>query len=761
MRKTQAGSDPSRRQSGRQIRTSTSRPVNYYARPFGSFNDTANEPQDDNSPGFYPAIQFFTDAITALSKEVMRHSTLMKEVEAKIHGPAEVMTQLANRIKRMPVPPRRSLQPSSQALLSFTAHNSSAATSVNGSVINGVGSALTQQNAFGDEQLSQSLQIDPQLDMTRRREFQNLRMVMQSILINLDEKNACLAEANRTLDRQLGRVESVIPHVESEISEEARLGSLSHWAYADNRVKNKPATATIERARRDVAATNNLAAAAATIHEGDIAAVRSEARREAKKSRNQQADSEFEDRPAPKKTQSGKGRKPTDTAAVVGKGLGISNATAAQPQKRRKVEKEGGVAMERSLSGAVKNNKAKENATKPTLVAAEPTKKRANHKPMPVPSLAKKKYVEHDRHMAEGLYACTDDDHRNVATNSPQQSPRLASSPVVANFTLLNEAPGQRSSSARIRQNSSSLQHSTLAEKDQSRPASAAGNKANHIEKRNSVAKGKDQSQEQADRMDVDGQDDRRDRKAQEPVVSDEAGIGLTRTSSRASKISTPNPEHESVVMVRTRSNGVRSIEPTMHEAKTSFKSSDSARSHSRSGSNQHILKQIASFNRSPVLGRRELTTDNDADDSADDESGPGDDQDVGRSRRRTASRRNVKSRTPEEDLVPVRPDEGYVGDEVEEDEENDHDPDDPDEPKYCYCGRGSYGQMIACDNENCEKEWFHLGCTGLKTAPGENGEFQSLRQSSRPETNLWTVKWYCNDCDPKMRKKARPASRM
>jgi RNA recognition motif-containing protein len=45
---------------------------------------------------------------------------------------------------------------------------------------------------------------------------------------------------------------------------------------------------------------------------------------------------------------------------------------------------------------------------------------------------------------------------------------------------------------------------------------------------------------------------------------------------------------------------------------------------------------------------------------------------------------------------------------------DSDPDPDDPLEPKYCYCLRGSYGDMVGCDNPKCEREWFHLGCTDL-----------------------------------------------
>jgi len=85
------------------------------------------------------------------------------------------------------------------------------------------------------------------------------------------------------------------------------------------------------------------------------------------------------------------------------------------------------------------------------------------------------------------------------------------------------------------------------------------------------------------------------------------------------------------------------------------------------------------------------------------------------------------------DDEVEAQPD--LVGDEedldeeIEDDEEGD--PDDPNEPKYCYCDRGSYGEMIACDNEACPREWFHLGCTGLGEPPEEE------------------EKWYCRECAP------------
>lgn len=59
-----------------------------------------------------------------------------------------------------------------------------------------------------------------------------------------------------------------------------------------------------------------------------------------------------------------------------------------------------------------------------------------------------------------------------------------------------------------------------------------------------------------------------------------------------------------------------------------------------------------------------------------------------------------------------------------------DHLPVDPDEPTYCICGQVSFGDMIACDNENCEGgEWFHYQCVGLSSEPRVKG------------------KWYCPSC--------------
>lgn len=53
------------------------------------------------------------------------------------------------------------------------------------------------------------------------------------------------------------------------------------------------------------------------------------------------------------------------------------------------------------------------------------------------------------------------------------------------------------------------------------------------------------------------------------------------------------------------------------------------------------------------------------------------------------------------------------------------------DERKYCLCRQVSYGEMVACDNNECEFEWFHYDCVNVTQTP--------------------KGRWYCPDCTRKM----------
>ena len=39
-------------------------------------------------------------------------------------------------------------------------------------------------------------------------------------------------------------------------------------------------------------------------------------------------------------------------------------------------------------------------------------------------------------------------------------------------------------------------------------------------------------------------------------------------------------------------------------------------------------------------------------------------------------------------------------------------------EKVYCYCGKGEYGDMIACNNPDSTLEWFHYECVGITRCP-------------------------------------------
>lgn len=55
------------------------------------------------------------------------------------------------------------------------------------------------------------------------------------------------------------------------------------------------------------------------------------------------------------------------------------------------------------------------------------------------------------------------------------------------------------------------------------------------------------------------------------------------------------------------------------------------------------------------------------------------------------------------------------------------------DDQKYCTCQRVSWGDMVACDNEDCPYEWFHWDCVGLTKEP----------QGA----------WFCEECRAKLGK--------
>jgi len=72
-----------------------------------------------------------------------------------------------------------------------------------------------------------------------------------------------------------------------------------------------------------------------------------------------------------------------------------------------------------------------------------------------------------------------------------------------------------------------------------------------------------------------------------------------------------------------------------------------------------------------------------------------------------------------------------------EEEEEGEDENEADDEERYCYCQGVSYGEMVACDRDDCPRQWFHLECIGLKSVPK-------------------SAKWYCDECKEVLARKGK-----
>lgn len=66
------------------------------------------------------------------------------------------------------------------------------------------------------------------------------------------------------------------------------------------------------------------------------------------------------------------------------------------------------------------------------------------------------------------------------------------------------------------------------------------------------------------------------------------------------------------------------------------------------------------------------------------------------------------------------------------------------DQHLYCYCNRVSFGDMVGCDNPNCQGgEWFHLECAGLDRLPQDDDQ----------------AYWYCKSCTETFQARASGSS--
>lgn len=70
---------------------------------------------------------------------------------------------------------------------------------------------------------------------------------------------------------------------------------------------------------------------------------------------------------------------------------------------------------------------------------------------------------------------------------------------------------------------------------------------------------------------------------------------------------------------------------------------------------------------------------------------------------------------------------------EAGEDEEIEDD-EGEDDKRYCLCNQRSYGEMVACENDDCPYQWFHTGCLNMKKVPDEDEDWYCPTCREKPE---------------------------
>ncbi|KAH6851225.1 hypothetical protein B0I37DRAFT_429781 [Chaetomium sp. MPI-CAGE-AT-0009] len=725
----------SRRQPVRQTRVNPPRTSS-----LNRSNSLANAPVAEQPIDILPGVTHFTDAITALPKELVRHFTLLKEVDAKIFAPEAALLQLLH--SAVNTPARDLAKPLNDASSSI------ASVSAPISAHNGTTTEPANPQAPSSEGAASSV-FDP-ANIPRRTIFRDTALKIQEMLVSLEEKNHVIATANDALQKQLSRIEDVWPHLEAEFSEEAKWGSATHWAYVENR-QAKANDKQAERSRREGAAT--LSAAAQALAEE--AAARSSDRKQAmaaKKSAKNQATEADGDKAqdAGKKAPGGKSRKPLPDSGPVGLGITPGPPGTAPTSKRRKVEAKpnGGTPTERAMgrttaamSPSVTSSpvigslpdpiRPGRGSPAPSVTAPRPASSRARQN-------STQSNVESARHHLP-----------SAASNKPNVNPQGTPDPNQAsNGVRTNtDAKTQKEATVPIMNKSNPLK----PEAEETQPVPEP---AQNSSKKESATKPSDESAPP--------------NKETAPLAIQPASLPMVKTKSgRASKPSTPatatfseaasstaGPTTARSRPSRNNNNNSNNAESTTGAAGTNPSSNATAaaapttkRSHKKGASISataaaHVHQQAAaaSTTSGPATSAKEKEKDKDKDKDKDSApagnsvsvggsgGGSGSGSSGGTKRdsgKAAAGAASAKGGSGAAAVAAAAPD---------DDDDDEEEQEVADEDLYCYCNQVSYGEMVACDGDGCPREWFHLECVGLKVAPKVN------------------AKWYCEDCKRRLK---------
>ncbi|KAI0202629.1 hypothetical protein F4808DRAFT_68225 [Astrocystis sublimbata] len=675
-----AGPSGRRAQPVRQTRANPSRTSSGNSRAVAARESLGGGQTHDQPIDIFPAVTHFTDAITALPKDLVRHFTLLKEVDAKIFAPEQTLFQFIDAALKLNPPEPRSIRDGSSSVAPVSAPMSAQNSSS--------GHALGHPAPSSVDESRSSTVFDPS-NTPRRTLFLHTAYKIQEMLVSLEEKNHVISTANEALSKHLARINDVWPHLENEFSDEAKWGSTTHWAYPENRV-NRATLA--EKSRRDGAAFITAAAQQLQVEE---AAARSDARKQALMAKKglkaqQHQDSDADDHEAkqkpepPKKTQNASKARKVAAAAESSTpvGLGITagpNANGNPPPKRRKVEnssnsktaKDTPPTAERAMASVFGNNAPKTKTTSPrTTPGPEPTKKR---KALPTANGLSKKSKTAVATAAAAAAAAAP-----PSIPSPTPQPLIADKPA-ARASPAPAAAAPRPASSRARQNS--IQSG--AENGRQRPTSSASNRPNGA----TIVPAEPPALPNGPRASAEP------KAVKEPTVikiesnKDDANNQTPSTANGSNKKDNPPKADDT--------------DPKPEPAQTPVQTTTTVVTTKSGRASKPSTPALGSFPDTAPPSRSRASR----------AGGTG----AKRSHKKGASQHAIPK------IVDVNMTNGGHDD-------NEADVD-ADEPRYCYCDGVSYGEMVACDADDCEREWFHLDCVGLKAAPPSN------------------MKWYCDNC--------------
>ncbi|OJD15589.1 hypothetical protein AJ78_04179 [Emergomyces pasteurianus Ep9510] len=642
--------------------------------------------------GLYPAITHFTDAITALPKEFRRHASLLKEVDGKAWALEEALAKQLD------------------AATASTPY-----------------AKLMQGGGVPSKEL---IDYDSPEALARRKIFFDLRSTLSDLMITTDEKNHVLWNANNELEKQVRRINTTFPYVEGEISEEARLGSLTHWAYSNKTVTKTPGN-TSERPRRETASTRDQNLAAAL--EGD-------ARREgaSRKHRRNHADVDGEDGRVPsRKTTVGKGRggeTPTNGNILIGAGGAV--ATSAAPAKRRRVEKPQPTAtatatgMERSASTTT-NTGAGRGPLKDAS-ATDVVKKRIR---APNANPAGRK--------------------RTNTAASATGSPALVPSPAVPLLNSSTKAASPAPNTIPRPPSSRTQLASNQVPNGRQRPSSSASNRAPNSSTFHGPAPGSITHLDVSNSVVPIAEKPPSDSKP--PTYSKD--LASAKTEAASSTTAVVNGDQKGSPSIYAISRPVEplptreALGPSGYNNVNNNNNTDNA-TKAEPGPNSELpaaapqSKGRSSKNSTPVVSTfpessqplqpQRTTRPRGGTITAADGGGPGaasTTSSTGTGATKRSHKKGAGLAAAAQQLIAAAATEDEDSSRQGDDEE------DEGEPRYCYCNQVSFGEMVACDNETCPREWFHLSCVGLSRAPLKSCEFNPPSLIPTPRPFLYSIR--------------------